>query len=57
MTSNVFTVVQLADLLLEQALQPFLALDQRQLSSAFAVQEQKIEGEGHELIGSACIVL
>jgi hypothetical protein len=31
---------------LEQTLQPFLALDQRQLSSALVVQEQKIEGEG-----------
>ena len=48
-------VAQAADLLPEQPLQPLLALDQRQLSHALAIQEQKIEGEEHELIGAALI--
>jgi hypothetical protein len=43
--NNVFAVAQPANLLLEQAVQPLLALDQRQLSGALAVREQKIEGE------------
>ena len=52
---NVLAVAQPADLLLEQALQPLLALDQRQLGRALAVQEQEIEGEEDELIGAAFI--
>ena len=48
-------VAQAADLLLEQALQPLLALDQRQLGRALAIQEQKIEGEEDELIRAAFI--
>jgi hypothetical protein len=54
----VLTVTQAADLLLEQALPPFLALDERQLRSALAIQKQKIEGEEDELISepSASIV-
>ena len=53
--SDVLAVAQAADLLLEQALQPLLALDQRQLGRALAIQEQKIEGEEHELICPAFI--
>jgi hypothetical protein len=41
----VFAVAQAADFLLEQALQPLLALDQRQLGRALAIQEQQVEGE------------
>jgi hypothetical protein len=44
-TGNVFTVAQPADLLLEQALQPILALDQRQFGRANAIQEQEIEAK------------
>jgi hypothetical protein len=54
-TSNVFTVPQPADLLLQQALQPFLAFDQRQLGRAHAIQEQEIEGEEDKLVRSAFI--
>src|SRR6266478_2416688 len=36
--------------LLEQPLEPLLALDERQLCGALAVQVQKIDGEEHELI-------
>ena len=54
-TGNVLAVAQAADLLLEQALQPFLALDQRQLGRALAIQEQKIEGEEDELIRAAFV--
>jgi len=54
-SANVFAVAQTVDLLLEQALQPLLALNQWQLSCALTVQEQKIEGEEDQLIGSAFI--
>ena len=54
-TSHMLVVPQPLDLLLEQPLEPLLALDERQLSGALAVQVQKIEGEEHELIRPAFI--
>ena len=54
-TSNVLTVAQPADLLLEQAFKPILALDQRQFGHAHAIQEQQIEGEENKLIRSAFV--
>jgi hypothetical protein len=54
-TGNVFAVAQAADLLFEQALQPVLALDERQLGSAQAIQKQEIEGEEDRLIRAAFI--
>ena len=54
-TGNVLAVAQAADFLLEQPLQPFLALDQRQLGRAHAIQEQEIEGEEDKLIRAAFI--
>ena len=53
--SNVLAVAQTADLFLEQTFQAFLALDQRQLGCAHAIQEQKIEGEKDEFTCSAFI--
>ena len=49
-------VAQPLGLLFEHAFQPLLALDERQLSGALAVQVQKIEGEEHELISPAFII-
>jgi hypothetical protein len=51
----VLAVAQAADLLLEQALQALLALNEWQLRRAFTVQVQKIESKEHELIGTAFI--
>jgi hypothetical protein len=53
--NEVLAVAEAVDLLLEQALQPFLTLNQRQLGRAYAIQEQKIEGEEDKLIGAALI--
>jgi hypothetical protein len=39
---HMLAVAQAADLLLEQALEPILALDQRQLGCTHAIQEQEI---------------
>jgi hypothetical protein len=44
-----------ADLLPKEALQPFLALDQRELGRAYAVKEQEIEGKEDKLIGAPFI--
>jgi hypothetical protein len=49
-TDDVFAIAQTADLLLEQACELFLPLDERQSRRALPIQEQEIEGEEHELI-------
>ena len=54
-TGNVLAVAQAADFLPEQPLQPFLALDQRELPRAHTIQEQQIEGEENKLIRAAFI--
>jgi hypothetical protein len=54
-SNDVLAVAQPLGLLVEQAFQPLLALDEWQLSGALAVQVQKIEGEEHELIRPAFI--
>jgi hypothetical protein len=41
LTGNVLAVAQAADVLLEQAYQLLIAIDQRQVRDAFAVQERK----------------
>jgi hypothetical protein len=50
---DVIGVAQAVDFLPEQALQPRLVLDQRQLRGALTVQEQQVEGEEDELVGAA----
>jgi hypothetical protein len=50
-TSHMLVVPQPLDLLLEQPLEPLLALDEWQLCRALPIEKQKIEGEEHQLIG------
>jgi hypothetical protein len=52
-TNNVLAVAQATNLLLEEALWAFLALDQWKLRRALSVQAQKIEGEEDKLIRAA----
>src|SRR5882757_6969521 len=47
--AHVLAVAPPLDNLLEQPLEPLLALDERQLSGALAIQVQKIEGKEYEL--------
>jgi len=54
-TSHMLVVPQPLNLLLEQPLEPLLALDERQLCRAPSIEKQKIEGEEHELIRLAFI--
>jgi hypothetical protein len=48
-------VPQPLDRLLEQPLEPLLALDEWQLCRALTIEKQKIEGEEQELIRPAFI--
>jgi hypothetical protein len=48
-------VPQPLDLLLEQPLEPLLALDEWQLCRVLPIEKQKIEGEEEELIRPAFI--
>jgi hypothetical protein len=52
---EVMAVLQPIDLLLEQAFRPLLALDQRQMSQAFTIQEQQVEHEQHKLVRVALV--
>jgi hypothetical protein len=54
-TRHMLVVPQPSALLLEQPLEPLLALDARQLCPALSIEKQKIEGEEHELICPAFI--
>jgi hypothetical protein len=54
-TSHMVVVPQPLDLLLEESLEPLLALDEWQLCRALPIEKQKIEGEEQELIRPAFI--
>jgi hypothetical protein len=54
-TSHMLVVPQPLDLLLEQPLEPRLALDEWQLCRALPIEKQKIEGEEYKLIRPAFV--
>jgi hypothetical protein len=54
-TGHMLVVPQPLDRLLEQPLEPLLALDEWQLCRALTIEKQKIEGEEQELIRPAFI--